>query len=91
MSKADGKERERELEDVLAVMKMESGRAFVRRILGKARLYQTSFAGQSNQTIFNEGMRNLGLMILHDCEEASPELVIKMMSEDNDERNRNAG
>lgn len=90
MSKVD-KQRQQELDDVLAVMKMESGRAFMRRILGRARIYETSFAGQSNQTIFNEGMRNLGLIILSECEEASPELVLKMMSEENDERRRNDG
>ena len=55
---------DREKQDVINFMSTESGRRFVHRIIQRAGLFRCSFSGQSNQTIFNEGGRNQGLMIL---------------------------
>lgn len=82
---------DQEKADIQAVMRMESGRRFVSRILGRARLYETSFAGASNQTIFNEGMRNLGLTILSEIDEACPQYVLDMMKEEQNARSSNSG
>jgi hypothetical protein len=89
MSKPQSKDNEKfdrskELADVKAVMMTEPGRRVVSRLLGWSRLYQTSFAGQSNQTIFNEGMRNVGLMLLREVDEACPDLLLRMMAEGKD-------
>ena len=74
-------QRKKDLADVKAVMMTEPGRRVVSRWLGLARIYQTSFAGQSNQTIFNEGMRNMGLIMLREADEACPDLVLRMFAE----------
>ena len=79
-------EREQELDDIRSVMRMEAGRRFVARLLSESRIYQTSFAGQSNQTIFNEGMRNMGLFVFSEVEEACPNLLLEMMQEGINER-----
>lgn len=74
-------DRKEELNDIRQIMAILPGRRFIGRILAEARIHQTSFAGQSNQTVFNEGQRNLGLFVLREITEACPELLIKMMQE----------
>lgn len=52
-----------DIEDIRFIMDNEKGRRFIFKLLCRARIYQCSFNGQSNQTIFNEGGRNQGLML----------------------------
>ena len=61
--KEEKRERQEQLNDLCAIMDMPQGRRLCGRILAKGRLYQTSFAGHSNQTIFNEGMRNMAIWL----------------------------
>lgn len=83
------KVRDDELNDIRAVMNMESGRRFMSKLLGKARIFESTYAGSTNDTMFAEGGRNLGLFILSEIDEACPERTIEMMRETY-ERNRDS-
>lgn len=72
--------RERELNDVRTVMATVEGRRFVWRMLDRAGVFRTSFTGNST-TFFNEGMRNMGLIVLADVHEACSDKYIQMMTE----------
>jgi len=76
----DERLRERELNDLRQVMSSVEGRRFVWRLLEKAGVYKTSFTGNST-TFFNEGQRNMGLMVLGDVHEACAEMYLEMMRE----------
>ena len=76
----DERLRERELNDLRVVMSSVEGRRFVWRLLEKAGVFRTSFTGNST-TFFNEGMRNMGLMVLGDVHEAAADAYIMMMNE----------
>ena len=76
----DERLRERELNDLRVVMSSVEGRRFVWRLLEKAGVFRTSFTGNST-TFFNEGMRNMGLMVLGDVHEAAADAYIVMMNE----------
>jgi hypothetical protein len=53
-----------ELDDIRWLMSGKRGRRFVWRLLGDARLYQQSFDGNTNWSIFNEGKRSLALKLM---------------------------
>jgi hypothetical protein len=52
-----------ELDDVRWLMSGKRGRRFMWRLLGDARLYQQSFDGNTNWSIFNEGKRSIALKL----------------------------
>ncbi len=58
--------------DVKHIMSTEQGRRFVHMIIIRAGIFKCSFTGQSNATIFNEGGRNQGLMLLNDIKQHAP-------------------
>jgi hypothetical protein len=72
--------RRAELEDMRAVLTLPGGRKLLWRYMGIAGIYKTSFTGNYT-TFFNEGMRQVGLEILKDVTEASPEAYLLMMQE----------
>jgi hypothetical protein len=53
-----------ELDDVHWLMRGKRGRRFMWRLLGDARLYQQSFDGNTNWSIFYEGKRSIALKLL---------------------------
>jgi hypothetical protein len=57
-------EQQLELDDVAWLMSGKRGRRFVWRLLGDARLYQQSFDGNTNWSIFYEGKRSIALKLL---------------------------
>ncbi|NDD53499.1 endopeptidase [bacterium] len=69
-----------EAEDLKWVMGNKRGRRFAWRLLDRAGIYRTSFTGNST-TFFNEGMRNIGLMLVADIHEACPEAYALMIKE----------
>ena len=71
-------------EDIKIVMSTPEGRRFVNKLLERAGIYRCSFNGQSNNTIFNEGGRNQGLMLLSDIQTAAPGSYATMLKEKND-------
>lgn len=59
--------RERELNDIKAVLSTREGRRFIWRLLTIGSLFRTTFTGNST-TFFLEGHRNLALLILNDIQ-----------------------
>lgn len=76
----DEQVRDRELHDMRSVMETVEGRRFVWRLLSQAGVFRTSFTGNST-TFFNEGMRNIGLIVMADVQEACADKYLEMMNE----------
>lgn len=71
-------ERDQDLEDVKTLINTPAGIRFFRRMLAEAKVFHTSFTGNS-QTFFFEGKRDLALMFLDDICEVAPERVAALM------------
>lgn len=63
-----------------SLLKSSGGRKWVWDMLVKCHVFRSSFTGNS-QTFFNEGERNVGLSILNDVMEASPDVFAQMQKE----------
>lgn len=74
------KGRELELEDMRKLLSMPEGRRLIWRYLDRCGVFRTSFDG-SSRTYFMEGMRNVGLMLLTDLNEADPHAYVLMLQE----------
>ncbi len=72
---------DQEKQDVVEVMNTASGRRLVYKLLSRAGIYRCSFNGQSNGTIFAEGGRNQGLMLLADVQTFAPGSYLIMLKE----------
>lgn len=72
--------RELELSDVAFILGSEQGRRFFWRYLTLCHVFETSFTG-NNTTFFNEGERNIGLIMMADLNNSCPETYIKMLQE----------
>jgi hypothetical protein len=72
--------RERDLDDVLSIMNTKQGRRFIWRLLSFCKVFESSFTGNST-TFFNEGMRNVGLMLMADINESCADKYLRMMKE----------
>jgi hypothetical protein len=72
--------RDAELQDFAQIMSTRVGRRFMWRMLGITRFQESSFTGNST-TFFNEGQRNIGLMLWADLNEACPERYLEMLQE----------
>lgn len=82
--------RRRELEDIAFVLSTPEGRRFYWRIMEKCGLHRSSFGqGSTNTICFNEGERNIGLLLLADLEEADPQAYVKCLSESKTEEIKN--
>jgi hypothetical protein len=75
------RQRTRELEDIKAVMSAIEGRRVLWAMLDSAGVFTTSFTGDTNTTIFNEGRRNGGLRLYSDIMESCPSLFLQMAAE----------
>lgn len=53
-----------ELDDIRWLMSSKRGRRFMWRLLGDAGLYQQSFDGNTNWSIFKEGKRSIALRLM---------------------------
>lgn len=73
--------RERRDNDVKWLMSTPEGRRVAWHLLSMAGLFRTSFTGDSNTTCFNEGQRNLGLMLQSDILQVCPEKYLLAMKE----------
>jgi len=63
--------RERELNDIRAVLSTREGRRFVWRLLTIGSLFRTTFTGNST-SFFLEGHRNVALLVLNDIQKVDP-------------------
>ncbi len=74
-------EQDYEESDVQWLMSTKSGRRVVSRIMEQCGIYQCSFTGDANKTIFNEGQRNAGLQLLGQIHAHCPEQYPVMLRE----------
>ncbi len=70
----------RRLAALKTVMATAEGRRYLWWLLDRCGVFRTSFTGD-NSTFFNEGMRNVGLMVLGDVNAACPEQYLVMINE----------
>jgi hypothetical protein len=83
VNSASGKERrgrDKDLEDLRAILALESGRRFIWRYLGECGVFRSSWE-PSAKIHFNEGRRDIGLRLLDDVMNANPQSYITMMAE----------
>jgi hypothetical protein len=76
---------EQEKEDFKWLMGSKRGRRIVWRLLERTGVYRSSFTGNS-ETFFREGQRNVGLMLMAQINESSPDQYALMLKEQNDVR-----
>lgn len=69
-----------EANDIKWLMSSKQGRRIAARLIEKAGVYRTSFTGNS-ETFFKEGMRNMGLFIVAEVMQHSPEAFALMLTE----------
>ena len=74
---------EQELDDVKFILDSPQGRRFFWRYLSKCGVFTTSFTGNST-TYFNEGSRNIGLMLMEDIMNVDPDAYSMMLKENRD-------
>ncbi len=73
----------RQLEDVAAVLKTPAGLRLLKRLLLLSGALGPAYApGDPHATAFNEGLRNMGLLILAETREASPEALPGLVAAD---------
>lgn len=84
----DERVRDIELADMRKIMATREGRRFVWRLLDRAGVFRTSFTGNST-TFFNEGMRNMGLMVIGDVMAACADQYVVMMNESKEDEKTN--
>ena len=63
-----------------AVMATADGRRWIWWLLDRCGVFRTSFTGDAT-TYFNEGTRNVGLMVIADINALCPDLFVTMMTE----------
>lgn len=81
--------REREIEDLKAVMGTKEGRRFIWRLLGQAGIFRPSFvAGSPDTTAFNDGARNQGLNLMAEVMSEAPKQFLTMQQEAMDDEQR---
>jgi hypothetical protein len=69
-----------QIEDFKWLMSDKRGRRFIWRLLEMTGVYRTSFTGNST-TFFNEGQRNIGLMVVNEVHSNCPELYETLIKE----------
>lgn len=80
-AQTDKRERVKQLEDVRQILATQVGRRFVWRYLQECGVFQSSFHPSGSQLYYNEGMRNVGLMLMADINESSPDAYQTMLKE----------
>ena len=64
----------------MAVMATAEGRRWIWWLLDRCGVFRTSFTGDTT-TYFNEGIRNVGLMVIADINALCPDHYLTMMTE----------
>lgn len=73
------------------VLETYDGRAVIWQILCDTGLYRSSFSNDALSMAFNEGQRNIGLLLIDRIMLVSPEAYKLMQEEANERRKRSAG
>lgn len=71
---------QQEERDFVDIMKTPHGRRFIHGLIGFCGVFKSSYTGNS-ATFYNEGQRNVGLMIMSKINEHCPELYVTMINE----------
>lgn len=79
-----------EQDDFKWLMSSKRGRRIVWRLLERTGVYRSSFTGNS-ETFFREGQRNVGLMLMAQINEFSPDQYALMLKEQQDGRKHDDG
>jgi hypothetical protein len=76
-------EREKQLKDLRLVLSKPEGRRLLWRLMGEGRVFHISYpaTSSSNDTIFNEGKRSIGLLVLTEVMAANPAAFTQMQNE----------
>lgn len=61
------------------------GRDFIWRLLEECRVYQSSYQGNMDETLFNEGKRNIGLWLVSEILASNPNAYAQMRLEAEDD------
>lgn len=80
--------RRKQLEDIRVILSDARGRRFYWRLLVECGIFKSSFTG-NNTTFFNEGRRDVGLVLLADLNEADPSAYLVMLDESKLEATQN--
>ncbi len=80
LQELERKRRERDLNDVRKVLLSPEGRRLIWRLMSYARIFKPSYTGNS-ETFFNEGRRDVGLLILEEVMAAKPDSFTQMQKE----------
>ena len=72
--------REQELADLRAVLKRPQGMRVLKRLFALSNALGASFANDPYCTAFNEGLRQMGIMLIKDASEAAPELIASLLN-----------
>ncbi|AVF16203.1 Uncharacterised protein [Enterobacter hormaechei] len=72
---------QREIDDIRFVMDSEQGRRIIWSLLEKGKVFAPCFAGDSHLTAFNEGQRNLALVLFQRVMAHCPDQYLKMAAE----------
>lgn len=73
--------REKETEDLRAILNTYGGRAFIWRVLSDCGVFASSFTGDAAHTFYREGKRSVGLEIVRDIVKVDVNLYNKMQYE----------
>jgi hypothetical protein len=80
--------RERHLNDIRHIVATPEGRRLYWKQMEDCGIFQTSFTGEVNSTMFNEGRRSVGLKMLFDLMDAKPSAFEQMKRENDSELKR---
>lgn len=72
--------------DIVWLMGEPQGRRTVYTLLSRAGIWKTSFTPDPYTTAFNEGQRNVGLMLLALVQQYTPQLYTTMIEEQSNAR-----
>lgn len=67
------------------ILQLKSGRRLIWKYLSYCGVFKTSFHPSGSQVYFNEGRRDVGLMILGEMTNADPDAFLQMMKENKQE------
>jgi len=79
-----GLKREREIDEMAAVLASKSGRAVMWRLMERGGIAKTSFVGDPYVTAFNEGRREQAIYLLTEVDAANPDSYALMRQEAKD-------
>jgi len=72
------------LEDLRNIIALAAGKRFFKKFFDEIMVFGISFTGDS-KTFFNEGKRSVGVRLLHDITEATPEFLTELLIRRNDD------